>query len=132
MKRASRGQATTEVVLLVPLFMLFLFLFAKIFSLLVLVQKMEIASYYAARRWQLESHRNVAYEADDGDKGCSALCYDIKSKVNHYLGYGTRNAEYLGLAGPSADLTITRTQVWNIVTLTVQTRPLTSPAFRML
>jgi len=49
-RSATRGQATTEVVLLLPLFMFFLFAFAKVFAMLVLVQKMEVASYYAARR----------------------------------------------------------------------------------
>ena len=124
----ARGQATTEVVLLVPLFMLFLFLFAKVFALLVLVQKMEIASYYAARRWQLESHRNVAYEGSDS----GALLSDIKRGVNEYLGRaGSRNAKYLDLAG-EADVDVKRTQVWNIVTLTVKTKPLSSPVFKYL
>jgi len=71
------GQATTEVVLLLPLFMFFLFAFSKIFAVLVLVQKMEIASYYAARRWQLESHRNVSFESFDDN----SLCPDIESNV---------------------------------------------------
>ncbi|MCX5790194.1 MAG: hypothetical protein NTX64_17055 [Elusimicrobia bacterium] len=123
----GRGQATTEVVLLVPLFMLFLFLFAKVFALLVLVQKMEIASYYAARRWQLESHRNVFYEASDA----GGLLFDIKRGVNEYLGTGTRNGRYLDLEG-NADVKVTRTQVWNIVTLTVRTKPLSSPVFKYL
>lgn len=132
----KRGQATTEVVLLVPLFMMFLFLFAKIFSLLVLVQKMEIASYYAARRWQLESHRNVQFAADDGDGGCGGLCSDILKRVNQYLGFGTANAKYLDLdkckGNSGACLEIKRTQVWNIVTLTVRTKPLTNPIFQYL
>lgn len=137
LQRRSRAQATTEVVLLMPLFMLFLFLFAKIFALLVLVQKMEIASYYAARRWQLESHRNVAYEGFDGGQGCGgALCQDILKNVNSYLGYGTAAASYLDLdscsGGAGACLTIQRTQVWNIVTLTVRTKPLTGPIFKYL
>src|SRR5271156_878348 len=66
----AKGQATTEVVLLMPLFMFFLYAFAKIFAMLLLVQKLEIASYYAARRWQLESHRNATYAAQmDSPRG---------------------------------------------------------------
>ena len=125
-RRFRRGQATTEVVLLMPLFMFFLFGFAKIFAILVLVQKMEIASYYASRRWQLESHRNVAYEGDDSGQ----LRQDILTRVNQYLGYGTRNAKYLDLEGGSAKLEITRTQVWNIVTLSVKTRPYSTPLLK--
>ena len=121
-----KGQATTEVVLLVPLFMFFLFGFAKIFAILVLVQKLEIASYYAARRWQLESHRNVAYEGFDS----GSLRQDILSKVNEYLGYGTRNARYLDLDGGTASLEVKRTQVWNIVTLKVQTKPYSTPLLK--
>lgn len=123
MRKRARGQATTEVVLLVPLFMFFLFAFAKVFALLVLVQKMEIASYYAARRWQLESHRNVSWENFDNN----ALRSDILKYVNGYLGYGSSNAEFLDLDGRSAQLNIVRTQVWNIVTLTVFTRPVKLP-----
>src|SRR4029077_16266121 len=82
-RAATRGQATTEVVLLMPLFMFFLFAFAKIFAMLLLVQKLEIASYYAARRWQLESHRNVAYEGFDAN----ALCSDIERQVACYIGF---------------------------------------------
>ncbi|MBI4425494.1 MAG: hypothetical protein HY554_17315 [Elusimicrobia bacterium] len=123
----SRAQATTEVVLLVPLFMLFLFLFAKIFALLVLVQKMEIASYYAARRWQLESHRNVKYEGDDS----GFLLANIRENVNKYLGYtDLRTRSYLNLSGETARLTVQRTQVWNIVVLEVNTNALSSPIFK--
>lgn len=125
-----RGQATTEVVLLFPIFMFFLFAFAKIYAMLILVQKMEIASYYAARRWQLESHRNVDYEGDD----MGSLREDIERRVSEYLGFGALSDEYgqstekfldlVRLTGSGAKLGITRTQVWNIVTLTVKTRPL--------
>lgn len=127
-----RGQATTEVVLLLPLFMFFLFAFAKVFAMLVLVQKMEVASYYAARRWQLESHRNMAFETDDDNK----LCPDIENKVACYLGFvrsdcpGNRVTENF-LALQSLKLCpITRTQVWNVVTLTVRTRPIKSPLLK--
>lgn len=125
---ARGGQATTEVVLLVPLFMFFLFAFAKTFALLVLVQKMEIASYYAARRWQLESHRNVQYE--DHDK--KTLCNDIEEKVESYLGIGTGSEKFLGINSDSVTVCpVERTQVWNVVTLTVRTAPVVDvPLFK--
>ena len=122
--RFSRGQATTEVVLLLPIFMFFLFAFAKIFAMLILVQKMEIASFYSARRWQLESHRNVEYEPDDE----GGLKSDIEKKVSQYLGFDRGGQEkfldLVRLTGHGARLAVTRTQVWNIVTLTVRTRPI--------
>lgn len=123
--RASRrpcegGQATTEVVLLLPLFMFFLFAFSKVFALLILVQKMEVASFYAARRWQLESHRNVQYENFDN----STLCVDIENKVKDYLGFNdSQTRGFLGLSSARI-CPVTRTQVWNVVTLTVQTNPM--------
>lgn len=126
MRRNSGGQATTEVVLLLPLFMFFFFAFAKIFALLILVQKLEVASYYAARRWQLESHRNVAREGFDANQ----LRSNILRYVNGYLGYGSATASFLDLDGPSAQLDITRTQVWNIVTLTAWTKPLDMPLLK--
>lgn len=122
------GQATTEVVLLLPLFMFFLYAFAKIFAMLLLVQKLEIASYYAARRWQLESHRNQQYVPTD----FSALLPDIQQRVNDYMGltsnisgplYATTAAKFLGIPS-GATVTVTPTQVWQIVTLTVQTQPI--------
>lgn len=117
--RLKKGQAMTEVVLLFPIFMLIVFITAKIFALLVLVQKMEIASYYAARRWQLESHLNVNY-AMSYDEG--TLKTDIEDKVKDYLGFRTPAiAKFLNLR--SLELDIVRTQVWNVVTLTVETNP---------
>jgi hypothetical protein len=126
--RRSRtgGQATTEVVLLFPLFLFFLFAFAKTFALLVLVQKMEVASYYAARRWQLESHRNVRFEGYDN----GALCHDIERRVREYLGFNDpRTRGFLGLQSAQV-CPVTRTQVWNVVTLQVKTRPVNVPLFK--
>ena len=121
-----RGQATTEVVLLFPIFMFFLFAFAKVYALLILVQKMEIASYYAARRWQLESHRNVDYEGDDS----SVLQRDIQTRVSKYLGYDSPAASFLDLQDKQAQLNISRTQVWQVVTLKVRTKPVNMPFYR--
>lgn len=118
--RARRGQAMTETVLIFPIFMMFLFAFAKIFAMLILIQKIEIASYYAARRWQLESHRNVDYEGFDN----SGLRGDIISKVSKYLGYDNPGVKgFLGLDGATAEFACNRTQVWNVCTLTVNTKP---------
>ncbi|MBI5883471.1 MAG: pilus assembly protein [Elusimicrobia bacterium] len=115
----NKGQATTETVLLLPMFVFFLYAFAKIFAALVLIQKMEIASYYAARRWQLESHRNYQYVAhDDG-----VLAADIKKRVAEYLGYQTAIGRFLDLEGGAPVLTIERTQVWQVVYLKVVTKP---------
>ena len=119
-----KGQATTEVVLLFPIMALMFFAIAKIFALLVVVQKMEIASYYAARRWQLESHRNSAQEGwDDGP-----LRSSIETNVQQYMGFNGTSANaiavknFLGLQNVEFPTPV-RTQVWNIVTLRVTVRP---------
>jgi len=117
--KIKKAQAMTEVVLLFPVFMIILFLTAKIFALLILVQKMEIASYYAARRWQLESHLNVSYLASD-----EALRKDIQDKVAGYLGFNNPAvSKFLNLKNNGLIVDITRTQVWNVVTITVYTNP---------
>ncbi|MCG2725766.1 MAG: pilus assembly protein [Elusimicrobia bacterium] len=115
--KSRAGQAMTEVVLLFPMFMIIVFITVKIFALLVLVQKMEIASYYAARRWQLESHLNASYAASYDEP---VLRRDIEDKVKGYLGFNSPSvSKFLNLRG--LDLDIMRTQVWNVVTLTVTT-----------
>ena len=115
--RAGRpGQAMTEVVLLFPLFLVIVFITAKIFALLVLVQKLEIASYYAARRWQLESHISADYIGWDEN----TLKRDIEKNVRGYIGFDTPAvSKFLNLRDMKID--VTRTQVWNVVTLTVTT-----------
>jgi len=111
------AQAMTEVVLLFPVFMVILFITAKIFALLILVQKMEIASFYAARRWQLESHLNASFAGNDDQ-----IQADIEEKVREYLGfYNPAIKKFLNLS--TAKIDIQRTQVWNVVTLKVSTRP---------
>ncbi len=126
-RRRRSGQAMTETVLLFPLFMFFLFAFAKIYALLILVQKVEIASFYAARRWQLESHRNANFVGADNQ-----LQSDIQDKVLTYVGYNTPAQGFLGLGhrcpqGQTVGLGINRTQVWQVVTLTVCTNPISMP-----
>lgn len=145
----------TEVVLLFPLFMFFLFAFAKVFALLILVQKIEIASTYAARRWQLESHRNATWEPwDEG-----TLRLDIQLKVLSYIGYNSGSttmnwgssksddnsmstktskaseSNFLDLTlqcknGKVPGVSVQRTQVWNVVTVTVCTKPLNMPFYK--
>ena len=134
-KLGRRGQATTEVVLLFPLFMFFLFAFAKVFALLILVQKLEIASFYAARRWQLESHRNASLEQWDTDTLLGDPTNGINVKVKTYLGYDTAGAAFLDLVpycrnGKVPGVTVQRTQVWNIVTVTACTKPLNMPFYK--
>ncbi|MBI4656479.1 MAG: hypothetical protein HY746_07025 [Elusimicrobia bacterium] len=117
----------TEVVLLFPIFMVILFFTAKIFALLVLIQKMEIASYYAARKWQLESHLNVEYSADDD----SLLTSVILPNVKEYLGFNNSAVRgFLNLR--QAKIEIVRTQVWNVVTLTVETDPVAPAVHRLM
>jgi len=134
--RQEGGQATTEVVLLFPLFMFFLFAFAKVFALLILVQKIEIASFYAARRWQLESHRNASFEGFDNGQ----LRMDIEQKTLTYLGYGTGTGNFLDLTNSclvtkdcsagAPGVSVQRTQVWNVVTVTACTKPLSMPFYK--
>lgn len=131
------GQATTEVVLLFPIFFFFLIAFAKIFALLILVQKMEIASFYAARRWQLESHRNV--NCEPWDRG--TLQPDIEKKVLEYIGYGSKSEKFLGLNVGECPVTkdcpsgrpgvsVSRAQVWQVVTVTACTTPVNFPLYQ--
>ena len=116
LKAGRPGQAMTEVVLLFPLFLVIVFITAKIFALLVLVQKMEISSYYAARRWQLESHLNADWASwDDG-----TLKKDIEKAVSGYIGFDSPAVtKFLNLKDLKID--VVRTQVWNVVTLSVTT-----------
>lgn len=118
LKNRRPAQAMTEVVLLFPIFMVILFVTAKIFALLILVQKMEIASFYAARRWQLESHLNVTYLGND-----DLILKDIEEKTKDYIGFNNPSIrKFLNLN--SVKVVVNRnTQVWNEVTLIVTTRP---------
>jgi len=116
----KKGQSTTEVVLIVPVLLLILFFTAKTFALLVMVQKLEIAGYYAARRWQLESHIGTSYQS--WDRG---LRRNIKGRVKEYLGFNKPIAKFLQLY--DCQLDIDRSQTWNIVKLSVKMRPANIP-----
>jgi len=121
----KRGQATTEVVLLFPLFLIFIIFMTKIFGLLVLVQKMEIASAYAARRWQLESHL-TAYYANGWDQ--TFLIPSIEKNIKDYLGFNNPAMRaFYNLK--NVDISVEKVQYWNKVTVTVYTNP---PKFAML
>lgn len=122
--KRRNGQAMTETVLLFPIFMFFMMAFAKLFAMMILVQKMEIAAFYAARRWQLESHRNIEFDGSD----MGALRMNIWQEASRSIGYGTPIEGFLDLAysckdGKNVGLEIERTQVWNVVTMRVCTKP---------
>lgn len=118
LKAGRSGQAMTEVVLLFPIFLIIVFITAKIFALLVLVQKLEISSYYAARRWQLESHINAEHSNWDE----TTLKKDIEKAVRGYMGFDTPAvSKFLNLK--DLKIEVVRTQVWNVITITVTTNP---------
>ena len=116
-RHSRSGQATTEMVLLFPIFIFFLFMFAKIFALLVLTQKTEIAGYYGARRWQLQSHRNVTFVDFDSN----VLQPDIQTQIQDYLGCNSPGIKgFLRLnCNGGVTFTCVPTTVWNICTLAV-------------
>ncbi len=114
-----KGQATTEVVLLFPIFFILALFVIKIYGLLVVVQKTEIASFYAAKRWQLESHRALQY-VQGWDEGF--LKRDIEKKVQEYIGMNNSSMrKFLSLRRVTFE--VERTNVWNIVKIRVSTYP---------
>ena len=117
--KSKRGQATTEVVLLFPIFFILALFIIKTYGLLIVLQKAEIASAYAARRWQMESHRAVKY-TQGWDK--NFLIPDIKKKVQDYIGFNTPSMrKFLSLR--KVDLEIERYTVWNSVKIRISTYP---------
>lgn len=122
---AKKGQATTEVVLLFPLFVIFILFIIKIFGLLILSQKMEIAGFYAARRFQLQSHE-TDYYANTWDR--RFLKKDIQKKVESYLGFDNAGMrKFLNLS--ELKMSIETSGTWTKVVLTAHTRP---PRIRFL
>ena len=112
------GQATTETVLLFPVLVIFILFIIKIFGLLVLTQKMEVAGFYAARRYQLQSHVTESLQRWDR----RYLQKDIKKKVEEYLGFNNpAMVRFLSLR--SLDLKIDTSGTWTKITMTVNTRP---------
>lgn len=115
----KKGQATTEVVLLFPLFLILTLFIIKIYGLLVIVQKSEIASFYAARRWQLESHRAAKFSQTWDE---NFLRKDIEDKVQAYLGFKNAKIKKL-LSLRRVSVNVERTNVWNIISLKIETYP---------
>lgn len=117
--RSRRGQATTETVLLFPLFIIFIVFIIKIFGLLILNQKMEVAGFYAARRFQLQSHE-TEYFARTWDQ--RYLIKDIDDKVQDYLGFKNEGMKkFLSLR--EMKLNIETSGTWTKVTITAFTAP---------
>ena len=115
---SNRGQATTEVVLLFPILIIFILFIIKIFGLLVLTQKMEIAGFYAARRFQLQSHTTEYLTRWDR----RYLQKDIQQKIEDYIGFNSPGkVRFLSLK--SLNLDINTSGTWTKVTLTVFTKP---------
>lgn len=115
---SRRGQATTETVLLFPVFIIFILFIIKVFGLLVLTQKMEIAGFYAARRYQLQSHTSDYLGRWDRNW----LQKDIEKKVKAYLGFNNPGmVRFLSLR--KLKLKIDPRATWIQVSLTVYTKP---------
>ena len=115
---SRRGQATTETVLLFPVMVIFIVFIIKIFGLLVLTQKMEIAGFYAARRYQLQSHTTDYLTRWDR----RFLQKDIEKKVREDLGVSNPGMKrFLSLR--DLKLNIQTSGTWTKVTMTVFTAP---------
>ncbi len=122
---SCRGQATTEMVLLFPVLVVFVLFIIKIFGLLVLNQKMQIAGMYAARRYQLQSHVTDYYEQGWDRR---YLKKDVQRKVEEIIGLnnpGTR--QFLSLNSFKMDID-TRDN-WTKITLIANTK---APRIRFL
>ena len=115
---SRRGQATTETVLLFPVLVIFVLFIIKIFGLLVLNQKMQIAGTYAARRYQLQSHVTEFYE-----KGWDrrSLKKDVQRKVEDIIGFSNPGMrQFLSLN--TFRLDINTDANWTKITLTANTK----------
>lgn len=115
---SRKGQATTETVLLFPVLVIFIVFIIKIFGLLVLSQKMEIAGFYAARRYQLQSHTTEYLTRWDR----RYLKKDIQKKIEEYLGFNNPGmVRFLSLRSLKLDIDASGT--WAKVVLTAKTAP---------
>lgn len=115
---SRHGQATTETVLLFPVMIIFFIFIIKIFGLLVLTQKMEIAGFYAGRRYQLQSHTSDYLQRWDR----RYLQKDIENKIKEYLGFNNAGMRrFLSLR--DMKLSVNTDAEWTRITLTVKTAP---------
>ena len=115
---SRRGQSTTEMVLLFPVLIIFVLFIIKIFGLLVLNQKMQIAGTYAARRYQLQSHVTDYYE-----KGWDRrfLKKDVQRKVEEMVGFNNPGMrQFLSLN--TFKLDVDTDNNWTKITLTANTK----------
>ena len=88
-------------------------------------QKLEVAMFYAARRFQLQSHE-TDYYADTWDR--RFLEKDIKKKVEDYLGFNNEGMrKFLSLREIKLD--INRSGTWTKMVLTARNR---APRIRFL
>ncbi len=113
-----KGQSTTEMVLLSPVVIVFVLFIIKIFGLLVLNQKMQMAGSYAARRFQLQSHVTEYYE-----KGWDRrfLKKDIQRKIEEMIGFNNPGMrQFLSLNSFRMDID-TRNN-WTKIVLTANTK----------
>ncbi|MBO4674527.1 MAG: pilus assembly protein [Elusimicrobiaceae bacterium] len=118
--QSTRGQATTEVVLLFPLFVIFALFLIKLTGLLVLNQKMQIAAVYAARRFQLQSHETAFY-ANGWDK--RYLMPRIEEKVKEYVGFNNEGMrKFLSLR--DLKVKIDPSTTWTKVTIIAYMKPM--------
>jgi hypothetical protein len=115
-----KGQATTEIVLLLPLFLIFILFMIRIFGLLVMMQKLEIAAVYAAKRWQQEAHATPEY-AFGWDM--NFLKKDIEKRVGDYI--GVNNAAVRSSTGlQTFSMEIDRSEdFWDKLVFEAYTRP---------
>lgn len=95
-------------VMIFPMFVIMMMVVLKLFALVLVVQKAEIASAYASRKWMLEAHRNSKYFAWD-----SGLQTRISSRVKSFMG----TSNFTGVT--DTEVTFNRTQVWTQVSVEV-------------
>jgi len=118
--RNKKGQATTEVVLLFPLFVIFILFIIKVAGLLILNQKMNIAASYAARRFSLQSHETTFY-AKTWDK--RYLVPKTEEKIKEYLGMKNQGMKkFLNLR--DFKLQVDPSNTWTKITLIAYMNPI--------